>query len=247
MKFLIAALMLAASFAALSPANAESREELEAKLMTEEPYEAPQGQLFNEEAYLRGELAINQFDNVIVVNKAAQGATAQTARFYSNRQLILTTKVSTGRENVEYVSSVQGLLRTIFQSRGTSHSHWRHTLRGFYAVTRVMDADYESGESKFHMPYAMFFNDVHGLALHQVPPDLVGGEAAGIAALGTRASSGCIRVNQDEVIQIHNAVLAAGQGDVPVIDSRTGVQVVDQEGLPVVKNGWKSIVIVEEY
>lgn len=245
MKLLSAALVLAASFAVSFTAHAQS--EAEAKFMVEKPYEAPVGRIFDEEAYFRGELAINQFTNVVVVNKAAYGETAQTARLYVNRQLLLTTKVSTGREDVELINPFKGIFRKIFQTKGTSESHWRHTLRGFYAITRVMDENYKSGESKVQMPYAMFFDDTHGLALHQVPPDLAGGEAAGIAALGKRASSGCVRVNKDEVIQIRNAVLAADKGEVPVIDSRTGQQVLDKYGRPQTKSGWKTIVIVEEY
>ncbi|MDG0815107.1 L,D-transpeptidase [Bdellovibrio svalbardensis] len=248
MKLLAAAMLVLATTISVAPsAHAETVQELEAKLMVEKPYEAPRGRLFDEEAYFRGELAINQFTNVVVVNKAAYGSEAQTARLYINRQLVLKTKVSTGREDVEYIAPLKGLFRKIFQTKGTSESHWRHTLRGFYGVTRVMDENYKSGESKVQMPYAMFFNDTHGLALHQVPPDLIGGEANGIAALGTRASSGCVRVNKDQVIQIHDAVVAADQGQVPVIDSRTGQQVVDQYGRPQTKIGWKTIVIVEEF
>lgn len=158
----------------------------------------------------------------------------------------MTTKVSTGREDVEIVGTFSGIFRSIFGSKGATESHWRHTVRGFYGLTRVMDFDYRSGESKFMMPYAMFFNDHHGLALHQVPPDLGGGEAAGIAALGTRASSGCVRFNRDAIIYIHNAVVAAGQGQVPVIDSRTGRNVFDKYGQPQYKFGWKTLVIIEE-
>ncbi len=217
-----------------------------ARLMTEELYEAPLGQRFDLPAYLRGELPANQYTNVIVVNKAAQGPGAQTARLYINRQLILTTPVSTGREDLEFVDTFEGFFRSVFGTKGAKSSHWRHTLRGYYAITRVEEADYKSSESKFKMPYAMFFNDQHGLALHQVPPDLLSGEAHGIAALGTRASSGCIRLGQMAVLQIHNAVVAAGQGTVPVIDSRSGRQILDQYGSPKFKSGWKTLVVVEE-
>jgi hypothetical protein len=213
--------------------------------MVEDSYEAPPGKLFDEEAYFRGELAVNQFVNVIVVNKAASGPDAQTLRMYTNRQLILTTKVSTGREDVEHVSPLAGFFRRF--GRGATHSHWRHTTRGYYVIKRVEGADYRSGENKFHMPYAMFFNDQHGLALHQVPPDLAGGEAAGIARLGHRSSSGCIRVAKDPVIQIHDAVVAADQGDIPVIDTKTGAQDADQYGRPEFSKGYRSLVIVEEY
>ena len=204
----------------------------EEKLMVEKPYEAPVGKLFDEEAYLNGELAINQFVNVAVVNKKARGPGAQTVRFYTNRQLILETKVSTGREDVEIVGTFTGLFRKVFNTKGTSTSHWRHTLRGFYPVTRVYDQTYRSGESNFQMPYAVFFNDENGLALHQVPPDLAGGEEAAIAKLGTRASSGCVRVHETPMIQINQAVLAADKGQVPVIDSKTGQQKVDKYGQP---------------
>lgn len=247
MKLLVAGLLVAVSFSAAPSVHAATQAEIEAKLMVEEPYEAPAGKLFDEEAYFRGELAVNQYTNVVVVNKAAYGPEAQTARLYINRQLILKTKVSTGREDVEYINPVKSIFRKIFQTKGTTESHWRHTLRGYYGVTRVMDENYKSGESKVQMPYAIFFNDSHGLALHQVPPDLIGGEAAGIAALGNRASSGCVRVNKDQIIQIHDAVVAADQGQVPAIDSRTGQLVLDPAGRPVYKTGWKTIVIVEEY
>lgn len=239
MKILFAALILLCHFSAVAKADDTS------KLMVEDPTEAPIGKLFDEEAYFHGELPVNQFINVIVVNKAAAGEAAQTLRFYSNRQLVMTTKVSTGREDVEYVSPLASFIRRF--GRGALHSHWRHTTRGYYTIQRVYGADYRSGENNFHMPYAMFFNDVHGLALHEVPPDLKGGEQAGIDALGHRASSGCIRVNKDQVIQIHDAVVAADQGDIPVIDSRTGLQTLDQFGKPAFTNGYRSIVIVEEY
>ena len=244
MKFLLTFVVATVGLAA--PAWAESQDELDARLMVEEPYEAPKGVLFDEAAYFRGELPINQFVNVAVVNKSASGDGAQTLRFYTNRQLVVTTKISSGREDVEYVSPVEGFFRRLFDSKGATESHWRHTLRGYYPVTRVMDENYQSKESNFHMPYAVFFSDAHGLALHQVPPDLGGGEQAGIDALGTRASSGCVRVHKDEMIQVHDAVVAADQGQVPVMDSKTGKQVVNDQGQPQFMNGWRTIVIVEE-
>lgn len=239
MKTLIAALVFFCAFSTTVKASTS-----DSQLMVEDSTEAPTGKLFDEEAYFRGELAVNSFVNVLVINKAAKGETAQTLRFYSNRQLVFTTQVSTGVETVEHVSGFSRFFRRL--SRGALYSHWRHTTRGYYVIKRVYGADYRSGENNFHMPYAMFFNDVHGLAVHQVPPDLKGGEQAGINALGHRASSGCVRVNKDQVIQIHDAVVAANQGDIPVIDSKTGLQTVDQFGKPEFSKGYRSIVIVEE-
>ncbi|MFM6930061.1 MAG: L,D-transpeptidase [Bdellovibrio sp.] len=221
------------------------RDQAAQRYMVEEPYEAPFGKLFNEEAYLAGETDLNQFVNVIVVNKSASGPGAQTLRLYVNRQLVLTTKVSTGTEELEYISRFKRVIHSMTQ--GAKTSHWRHTSRGFYTVKRVYGDDYRSGESGYQMPYAMFFDDEHGLAVHQVPPDIAGGEAAAVAALGSRASSGCVRVGGDYIRTIHDSVVAADKGQIPVIDSKTGLQVVDAYGKPKFKVGYRSIVIVEDY
>jgi len=229
----------------LTDAMAETKAEYHRRLMTEDSYEAPRGQLFDEEAYLRGETDFNQFVNVIVINKAAKGNGAQTLRLYTNRQLQLTTKVSTGREDLEQIGVFRGILNGFF--KGATESHWRHTTRGFYTVKRVEGYNYRSGESNFHMPYAMFFNDKRGLAVHQVPPDLSGGEAGGEAMLGRRASSGCVRVHKTRIVQIHNAVTSADRGEIPVIDTRTGRQKLDKSGQPAYSKGYRTLVIVEEY
>lgn len=227
------------------PALAASREDVIKRLMTEDSYEAPRGPLFDEEAYFRGETYLNEYVNVIVVNKAASGPGAQTLRLYTNRQLMLTTKVSTGREDVEIVNPVRGFLNML--TKGSTSSHWRHTTRGFYTVKRVEGADYRSGESKFKMPYAIFFNSQRGLAIHQVPPDLGGGEAAGESALGSRASSGCVRVHKNSITDIHSSVLAAGKGSIPLLDTRTGAPQLDQYGRVRYEKGYRTLVIVEEY
>lgn len=226
----------------VTPSLGKSRADLERNLMVEDSYEAPYGRLFNEEAYLNGESILNQYTNVIVVNKAAD---KQTLRLYTNRQLMLKTKVSTGREDVEYIGAARKVFNKIF--KGTTQSHWRHTTRGFYTVKRVEGYNYRSGESKFRMPYAMFFNNQRGLAIHQVPPDLSGGEAAGEAMLGSRASSGCVRVHKNYIQQIHYSVLQADKGQIPVVSTRTGQPVYDDYGRVQYDYGWKTIVIVEEY
>lgn len=229
----------------VTDAVAETKAEFERRIMKEDSYEAPRGQLFNEEAYFAGETSYNEFVNVIVINKAASGNGAQTLRLYTNRQLQLTTKVSTGREDVEHIGAIRGIFNGIF--KGTTESHWRHTTRGFYTMKRVEGYNYRSGESKFHMPYAMFFNEKRGLAVHQVPPDLSGGEAAGEARLGRRASSGCVRVHKNRILDIYNAVRSADRGEVPVLDTRTGRQVLDKSGRPAYAKGYRTLVIVEEY
>jgi hypothetical protein len=201
--------------------NSNAQKKSAQDYMKEEAYEAPAGQLFVEADYTAGTSVLNQFDNVIVVNKAAKGTTAQTLKLYSKGSLVLETKVSTGRENVEIVKGAKKIFRKVFGGKGTTVSHWRHTTRGFYSIKRIEQASYRSGESGFQMPYAMFFNDKNGLAVHQVPPDLSGGEAAGEWQLGSRASSG-------------------------EIDTKTGLQVVNADGTLKTKEGFRTIVIVQE-
>lgn len=238
-------LMVPTSVASFAPVG-ESREQAERRLMVEDAYEAPRGILFDENAYFQNQLPVNEFNTIIVVNKAAKGPSAQTLRLYRNRQLLLVTKVSTGREDLEYVTP-QDAEEHRRSGKGALESHWRHTTRGFYPLQRIEGPDYQSRENNFHMPYAMFFNEDHGLAVHQVPPDLQGGEAAGEAQLGHRASSGCIRVHKDFIQEIHSEAVAAGIGTIPVLDTRTGQQR---------RHGWfkrleqtrgyNTIVIVEE-
>jgi lipoprotein-anchoring transpeptidase ErfK/SrfK len=253
MKLLMAALLAstfsltayAQSIPEETPLKLSKREEAEKRLMIEDAYEAPKGQLFFEDAYFAGQTDYNDYTNIIVINKKARGNGAQTLRLYTNRRLVLTTPISSGTEEVEYIGKFKGVINGIF--KGSRNSHWRHTTRGFYNVKRVYDYDYRSGESKFQMPYAMFFNDARGLAVHQVPPDISGGEANGVAALGQRASSGCVRVKSGQINLIHDAVVRADKGQMPVIDTKTGRQMVDQYGKPQVKVGYRSLVIVEEY
>lgn len=249
MKAVLGFLVFAIAYAVMiSPVHAQVENAQPLKLqMVDDATEAPAGKLFDEEAYFKGETFLSQYTNVIVINKAARGNGAQTLRLYTNRQLRLTTKVSTGREDLEIVNPIAGAFRKIFNAKGTKESHWRHTTRGFYNVKRVYGYEYRSGESRAQMPYAMFFNDQRGLAVHQVPPDLAGGELAGIKALGSRASSGCVRVHGSYITEIHGAVKAAGKGQIPLLDTRTGQPVLDSRGQVKYTNNWSTIVVVEEY
>ncbi len=211
----------------------------------EPSFEAPAGQLFDEAAYLTGTSVLNQFENVIVVNKAATGTSAQTLRMFTNGVEVQLpfNKVSTGKEDVEIVKGFTKLFRKWGNKKGTTNSHWRHTTKGFYSVKRVEDQNYQSGESQFHMPYAIFFNDINGLALHEVPWEF---SAGGHEMLGNRASSGCVRVHKDTIPGINEAVKASGKGIVPVINTKTGLQEIDASGNLKTQNGFKSIVIVQE-
>ena len=222
-------------------ANMTPKQQMEAKLKVEPAYEAPAGMLFDEQAYLSGTNPLSDFVNVIVINKKAKGPGAQTMRMYTNHQLVLTTKVSTGQEGIEYVSPAQSFFRRF--GKGAVKSHWRHTTRGFYSVKRIENADYKSGENNFEMPYAMFFNEDKGLAIHQAPPDIPGDENE----LGHNVSSGCVRVSKNVIYQIWTAVTGADKGKMPVLDTKTGQQLLDNHGNPRFAEGFRSLVIVEEY
>lgn len=118
------------------------------------------------------------FKYVVVINKAAQGLTAQTIRVYDNQQLIMSEKISTGREQFE-------MKRRTTVNHGPDNSYWSMTPTGYY-TPMWLSRDHKSKSWRTEMPYAMFFDIKNGLALHEVPP-----KAAG--ALGYRASGGCIR------------------------------------------------------
>jgi hypothetical protein len=75
---------------------------------------------------------------------------------------------------------------------------------------------------------------------------LSGGEAAGEWQLGSRASSGCVRVHKNTIQAIHRLVSEAGKGLVPEIDTKTGLQVVNADGTLKTKEGFRTIVIVQE-
>ncbi len=238
----------------------------EDKYKVKPSFEAPEGQLFFESNL--STLPLSGYENVIVINKAqakfdAKGrvidSPAQKLRIYRNGQLykltqngelIDSTKVSTGRENVEIVSGFKKLIKKIFGGKGTSESHWRHTTNGFYTMKRLEGPLYKSGESGFTMPYAMFFNSTNGLAIHAVPPDLsskAGGEAGGEANLGQRSSSGCVRVHKNVVQEIRSLVDAAGRGQVPSVDPKTGNVNKKPDGSDLMIDGYRTIVIVEEF
>ncbi|MBC7456846.1 MAG: hypothetical protein H7235_01110, partial [Bdellovibrionaceae bacterium] len=112
------------------------------ELKVEPAYEAPAGQLFDEAAYLAGTSPISQFTNVFVVNKALNGLSAQTLRMFTDGKEVQleSNKVSTGAEDEEIVSGGKKALRKIgrlFGKKGSLESHWKHTTRGFYSVSRV--------------------------------------------------------------------------------------------------------------
>lgn len=125
---------------------------------------------------------IKEFHYVVVVNKAITGKDAQSIKVYEFGNLIISGKVSTGRDQ--------------FEAAGEHHAKkdsWSVTPTGYF-TPNFLDINHKSeaygGKWSWlvggvKMPYAIFFNG--NIALHQAPK---GTESA----LGENASGGCIRL-----------------------------------------------------
>jgi hypothetical protein len=137
---------------------------------------------------------VNEFHYVIVVNKANEGSEAQTINVYEYGQKIITSKVSTGRDQ--------------FERKGEHNSKrdsWTVTPTGFYTPS-FLSKDHRSSAyggifSKItggtKMPFAVFFNG--DIALHQAPKGTEGD-------LGEKASGGCIRLSKEVAEEIFNRI-----------------------------------------
>lgn len=187
--------------------------------------ENPAGVGFDE-AFFSTAHWVNEFTNVVVIDKATRGLTAQSLRFYKNGQLIYTAKTSTGREQVEQERA------SIFH-HGPKFSYYSTTGTGYFNISWT-DIDHESDLWKTKMPYSVFFNE--GIAMHQAP---LGTENM----LGKRASGGCVRLAENAASFVYEQVLDAGRGLVPTFN-RMGEPVLDNAGNYVKKIGFKTLVIV---
>ena len=125
---------------------------------------------------------------VVVVNKAARGAGAQTLTVYENGIEVLKTKVSTGKE--ERVTSTSG------------RTYLSITPKGFFRPTK-MYTDYLSFAWKSQMPNAVFF--INGIAIHATA-------TTQYPKLGTRASGGCVRTTLEDSKKIRELVMESGKG-----------------------------------
>lgn len=169
---------------------------------------------------------LKEFDNVIVVNKSNEGADKQILRMYANGVLALTSKISSGRERIEYAS---------YKPHSANKNYWSVTNVGYYIVSWT-NRKHFSSLWKTWMPFAVFFDG--GTATHQAP-------AGTEKLLGSRASGGCVRMNARDAEYVYNAVRASGKGLVPVM-KKTGDVQMNSKGDVVRKVDYKTLVIVQD-
>lgn len=151
---------------------------------------------------------LNEYTNVIVVNKANEGSDRQTLRLYVNGKLQLVTKVSTGREKFEG-GCAPGQDPKLHHC--SARAYWSTTPVGYFDVDKL-DQNYFSNLWKTWMPWAVFFEP--GIATHQAPAGTEG-------KLGSRASGGCVRMHPNAAPIIFKTVQSTASGLVPLV-SRTG-------------------------
>ena len=187
---------------------------------------------------------LRSFRLFLYVNKAANGPTAQrlyvfTKQIDGSLHLLHDWAASTGREGFE--RSPTGKMLPTF------------TPAGYYQLDRHrFYRNHRSGEWRQPMPYAMFFDRVErgsktGLAIHAA----IGKE---VAALGTRASAGCIRLAPENAHALFDLVRANYKGTVPrfAFDSKTrtmasnGMLMRDAHGQLSLTDGYEVLVLIDE-
>jgi lipoprotein-anchoring transpeptidase ErfK/SrfK len=187
---------------------------------------------------------LQAFRLFLYVNKAPSGHAAQRLYVFAKQDdgslhLLHDWAASTGRERME--ANPAGKVLPTF------------TPAGYYQLDRHrFYRNHRSSEWGQPMPYAMFFNRVErgsktGLAIHAA----IGKE---IAALGTRASAGCIRLAPENARALFDLIRANYQGSVPrfAFDSKTrtmannGMLMRDAHGQLSLADGYQVLVLIED-
>lgn len=189
------------------------------------------------------------FDLFIYVNKAEQGPWAQHLYAFAKPSgqnpdaemiLMMDTAASTGRETMERARDGQ------FVSTSTP--------AGFYELDpQRFEMGHQSRQWRQDMPNSMFFNWQNkgaqtGLAIHGVT------DAPSIAALGHRASAGCIQISLDASRQLFDFIAGDFEGDVAQFAydrkkrtiTNTGELARGKDGRIVMVHGYRVLVIVED-
>lgn len=158
---------------------------------------------------------LRDFRYIIVVNKANKGPNKQTLRIFENGYLVLTTKVSTGREGFELKRKNQVC------AGAPPKSYWSNTPTGYYQP-KYLSADHKSSSWDSEMPFAVFFDVENGLALHQAYPKYE-------KYLGGRASGGCVRLAGGIAEDVFNRIALTEGSNAPLVN-KDGTPVLDAEG-----------------
>jgi lipoprotein-anchoring transpeptidase ErfK/SrfK len=188
---------------------------------------------------------LKSFELFLYVSKADRGPLAQRMYVFRKQKdvglnLLYDWPASTGREQREV------------SPRG--RSSFTGTPRGYYELDPDrMYRKYTSYSWKQSMPYAMFFNWERqglqtGLAIHAASGD-------DIALLGRRASAGCVHLAPEDARTLYELIRGEYRGQVPrfAYDKRTrtmsneGALMRDAKGRLVMADGYKVLVLIEDY
>ena len=190
------------------------------------------------------------FDLFVYVSKAEEGPWAQHMYVFvkersadKDPKLILLENwaVSTGREAMEQAKNGERMST--------------ETPAGFYQLDpERFFVEYRSSQWRRDMPNSMFFNwmsrgNPTGLAIHGVA------DADQIAALGRRASAGCVQLPLDASQKLFDLVRDNFEGQVPrfAYDEKTrtinnnGELARDANGDLVMVSGYRALVVIEDY
>lgn len=158
---------------------------------------------------------MRDFRYIIVVNRADKGPNKQTLRVYENGYLVLTTKISSGRESFELKRKNQVC------AGAPPKSYWSNTPTGYY-TPKFLSRDHKSSSWDSDMPFAVFFDVDNGLALHQAYPRYE-------KYLGSRASGGCVRLADGVAEDVFNRIALTAGASAPLVN-KDGTPVLDAEG-----------------
>lgn len=158
---------------------------------------------------------LRDFKYIIVVNKSAVGPTAQMITVYEEGREVAHEWVSTGREKLELRR------RSSRCEKQPPQSYYSITATGYYNVEQLVK-NHRSDSFDADMPYSIFYDRHHGLALHQAAK-------SALKNLGKRASGGCTRMRKELAAPLFNKVASTKGSRIPVFSKDGSVQL-DENG-----------------
>ena len=185
------------------------------------------------------------FDLFLYISKAATGPAAQRLYVFKKDdggklQLLYDWAASTGRE--AYETSPEG--RHVFTATPSGLYQFDPARLYRHYVSRAWDGE---------MPFAMFLDWEHqgrksGVAVHAAT-------GSGIARLGKRTSAGCVHLSPGHAALLFKLIRADYKGKVPRFaydpqsrsSSNRGELMRDAAGSPVMTDGYRVLVDIEEY